>query len=94
MPVHSHDVSIELQLVVGKYWWYSGRPHNIWQCTALLNGEYAFEERGGKPLKVKKKKFDQDFQNHAWEEKWKETWEQWEQPQRRPPPASPPCQIQ
>lgn len=84
MPVKSHD-SIDFKLVVGKYWWYSGRPHNIWKCTELMNGEYVFNDGGGMKLKVKKKKFDEDFKNHAWEEKWEE---------RRPPPASPPCHIQ
>tara|TARA_B110000091_G_scaffold201406_1_gene232990 strand:- start:829 stop:1092 length:264 start_codon:yes stop_codon:yes gene_type:complete len=87
MSVNSYDVSIKL--VVGKYWWYSGRPHNIWKCTELINGEYVFNDGGGMKLKVKKKKFDKDF--HAWEEKWEE---QWEQPQRRPPPASPACHVQ
>ena len=92
MSVNSYDVSIKL--VVGKYWWYSGRPHNIWHCTDIINGEYAFEDPAGKRLKVKTKTFDKDFKNHAWEQKGKDTWEQWEQPRRRLPPASPPCHIQ
>ena len=98
MSVNSHDVSVDLnvsvdfKLVVGKYWRYSGRPHNIWKCTELRNGEYVFNDGGGMKLKVKKKKFDKDFKDHAWEETWEEQWE--EQPQRKPPPASPPCHIQ
>jgi hypothetical protein len=94
MPVNSYDVSIDFKLVVGKYWWYSGRPHNIWKCTELIKGEYVFKDGKGHKLKVKKKNFDKDFKNHAWEEKWEEQWDNQEQPQRRLPPASPPCHIQ
>jgi hypothetical protein len=93
--MHSPTVSIDFQPVVGRYWWYSGRPHNIWKCTELSDGEYVFNDGGGQQLKVKTKKFNKDFQNEDWEIRWEEQRESPTQPHRsRPPPASPSCHIQ
>ena len=75
--------SINFNIIVGHYWWYSGSIYKIWKCEQLKNGKYYFKDKDDNKMSLTEAVFDSYLTNHHLDERNEE--EFWNPPDPHSP---------